>query len=87
MKANGTADQGQVQGRVVKVQPQGDGTLKFDIVCHNSKGCVAHREYFLLPPTSEYLSLVQRVKGKLAKVLFEKTGRERDRPISILPIE
>lgn len=90
MENNGSADQGRVQGRIVKVQPQGDGTLKFEVVCHNSKGCVAHRQYFLLPQESEQISVVMKGKGKLARVFFkqrEKSGHERDRPTKVLLIE
>ncbi len=84
MSSMHAADQGQVQGRIVKVKPQGDGTLRFEIVCHNSRGRVAHREKFYLPPKSPLKELV--LKGELAHVSFLKTGRDRDLPIDLILI-
>ena len=81
MEKSGAADQGLIQGMTVKVKTHGDGTLTFDITCHNSRGKTAHREKFLLPPKSPLQGLVK--KGKRVRVLFEKTGRDRDRPVSI----
>jgi hypothetical protein len=87
MVTNGSAYQGQVEnlsqviGMIVKVKPQGDGTIKFDVTCHNAMGHVAHRQRFLLPPRSPLQGSVK--KGKRARVLYEKTGEDRDRPTRI----
>ena len=81
MVTSGSADQGHIQGMIVKVKPQGDGTLRFDVTCHDSKGRLACRERFLLPQKSSLQESVR--KGMRARVIFEITGRERNRPISI----
>jgi hypothetical protein len=81
-KHNG-AEQGKVLGMVVKVLDHRDGTTTFDVVCHNSRGVVAHREKFLLPPKSPLRSSL--AKGRRTFVRFLKTGKERDRPVEVLP--
>jgi hypothetical protein len=89
METNGSAYQGPVEveglsrviGMIVKVKPQGDGTLKFDVTCHHVNGHVAYRQCFLLPPNSPLKGLIK--KGKRAEVLFVKTGKARVRPTFI----
>lgn len=78
-----SSDRGEVQGLVVKVKPQGDGTIVFDVICRNSKGRVAHRETLFLSPKSPLRPLLMSAKGGLASVSFERTGGLRDRAISI----
>lgn len=84
MVTNGSAYQGHVEGltqvigMIVKVKPQGDGTVKFDVTCHNAMGHVAYRQCFLLPPRSPLQESIK--KGKRARVLFQKTGKARECP-------
>jgi hypothetical protein len=84
MVMNGSAYQGQVEGltqvigMIVKVKPQGDGTVRFEITCHHANGHVAHRQCFLLPPRSPLQESIK--KGKRARVLFQKTGKARECP-------
>lgn len=81
MKVNGSADFGQIQGMIVKVKPVRDGTLMFEVTCHDSRGRVAYRVKFYLPPKSV---LRDEIKGgRRARILFETTGRPRETPASI----
>lgn len=86
MATNGSADRGQVQGMIVKIKPQGDGTLRFDVVFHHANGKICHREKLYLPPDSFLKETVVTSKGRLARVEFEKTGRERDKLTNIVPV-
>ncbi len=84
MKANGSATlgQNQIQGMVIKVKPQGDGTLRFRVTCHDSKGRVAHYKDFYLPPESSFREKV--VAGRRARVTYEQQpGRPRATPLEI----
>jgi hypothetical protein len=89
MVTNGSAYQGQVeglshvQGMIVKVKPQGDGTIRFDVTCHHANGNVAYRQCFLLPPNSPLQEFLKKGKGERARVLFEKTGKDRECPAHI----
>jgi hypothetical protein len=82
MSKDQAANQGQVQGMIVKVKPQGDKTLRFDVVCRNSKGREAHREEFILSKNDPLQMSVQ--KGRRACITFERRGRRFDRPLTIV---
>lgn len=84
MKANGSAGlgQNQIQGMITKVKPQGDGTLRFRVTCHDSRGRVAHYKDFYLPPESNFREGVKA--RRRACVTFEQQqGRPRATPLEI----
>jgi hypothetical protein len=65
---------------IVKVKPQGDGTIFFDVICRRADGRrIVHSERLYIPPKSDQHKAVLAGKGCRALVLFDRTGRDRNR--------